>query len=130
MEVRQCGSLEHLFRIPGTFNCKSDPVAVEILETNKFTYSVDAIESFLDDLPQDATEQRQGGREQTIGTIDCLSFSIKHLIENGAEKGKRSEAIGSVLAAMVRANVPEKEIIQCFESEKIGEKFRKRDRVG
>jgi hypothetical protein len=28
------GSLEHLFRIPGTFNCKADPVMVEIMEVS------------------------------------------------------------------------------------------------
>ena len=123
------GSLEHLFRIPGTYNCKGDPVPVEIIENNNFRYSVESIESFLDDIPQDATgaaEQGQSGHDNTIGTIDTLSFSIKQLIENGAEKGKRSEAIGSVLAAMVRANVPEDEIIKCFESEKIGQKYREK----
>jgi hypothetical protein len=71
-------------------------------------------------------KQGQGASEQTIGTIDCLSFSVKQLIENGTKKGDRSEAIGSVLSAMVRANVPEEEIIQCFESKKIGEKYREK----
>jgi hypothetical protein len=54
------GSLEHLFRIPGTFNCKADPIPVEIIESNKFTYSVDSIESFLDDIPQEAHGAQDG----------------------------------------------------------------------
>ena len=120
------GSLEHLFRIPGTFNHKADPVPVEIVEMNDFRYSVDSIQSFLDDIPRE--QQRQdGGADSPRGrSIDTLPFAIQHLIEKGAEKGKRSEAIGSVLTAMARAGVPDDEIISAFETEAIGEKFREK----
>ena len=118
------GSLEHLFRIPGMFNCKADPVPVEIVERNDFTYSVDSIESFLDDIPQEQPQQVPD--LPGIGTVDILPFAIKHLIQNGAEKGSRSEATGSVLVAMVLKGVPEDEIISTFEAEAIGEKFREK----
>ena len=65
-----------------------------------------------------------------IGTVDTLPFSIKQLIENGAKKGQRSEAIGSVLAAMVRAGIPEDDIIPTFETNAIGEKFREKGSGG
>ena len=123
-KIDSVGSLEHLFRIPGLYNCKADPVPVEIAEMNDFRYSVQSIQEFLDDLPQEQPRHESGpGVGSDIGMVDCLSFSIKHLIQNGAEKGARSEAIGSVLSAMCRANVPENEIISTFESEAIGEKY-------
>ena len=50
----------------------------------------------------------------------------KQLIKNGAEKGDRSEATASVLASMVKAGIPEEEIIKTFESEAIGEKYREK----
>jgi hypothetical protein len=120
------GSIEHLFRIPGMYNCKADPIPVEIIEKNDFVYSVELIQEFLDDIPQEVPEQGPQTGGDPIRTIDTLSFSIKHLIENGAEKGKRSEAIGSVLAAMARAVVPEDEIFSTFEAEAIGEKYREK----
>ena len=120
------GSLEHLFRIPGTYNHKADPIKVEIIEKNDFRYSVESIESFLDDIPHEQPRQNDGADHSIIGTVDTLPFSVKQLIKNGAEKGKRSEAIGSVLASMVRAGIPESEIISTFESEAIGEKYREK----
>jgi hypothetical protein len=33
-KIDSVGSIEHLFRIPGMFNCKADPVPVEIVEVN------------------------------------------------------------------------------------------------
>jgi hypothetical protein len=120
------GSLEHLFRIPGMYNHKADPVPVEIIEKNDFRYSVESIESFLDDIPDEHPQSTNGSDLPGIGTVDTLHFSIKQLIENGAEKGKRSEAIGSVLAAMVRTGIPENDIISTFEENAIGEKYREK----
>ena len=121
-ELDSVGSLEHLFRIPGTYNHKADPIQVKITESNNFTHSVDSILEFLEGIPQEQpqVEQRVGA---TIGSVDTLPFSVRNLIKYGAEKGERSEAIGSVLTAMVRAGVPEDEIISTFEAESIGEKY-------
>jgi hypothetical protein len=91
-----------------------------------FRYSIDTFEEFLSDLPDEPQQEEGAGSESTIGSIDTLPFSIRQLIKHGAPKGERSEAIGSVVVAMVRAGVPEDEIFKCFESEKIGEKYREK----
>ena len=52
--------LEHLLRIPGTYNHKADPVPVKILELNNFRYEPNFFEEFLiDEQPQD--EPREAG---------------------------------------------------------------------
>ena len=55
------GSLEHLFRIPGTYNHKADPVPVEIIEMNDFRYSVESIKEFLEDIPDEQPHEKRGG---------------------------------------------------------------------
>ena len=107
-----------LLRLPGSFNHKGSPVQVKILELNNYRYQPEAFEEFLiDEQPQNEA-QRPG-----VGSIDSLPYSVKHIIKNGVEKGERSDAIGSVLSAMVKAGVPEADIISTFEAEAIGEKY-------
>ena len=89
-----------------------------------FRYSVDSLESFLDDLPKE--NHGKANDDSSIGSIDVLPYAIKQLIKSGAEKGSRSEAIGSVLGAMIYAGVPELDIFRCFENEAIGEKYREK----
>jgi len=57
-----------------------------------------------------------------------ISFAIKHLIDAEIPKGERSQAVASVLAALVKANVPDVNIIQIFNTHKIGEKYREKGR--
>ena len=121
-DLDNTSDLIRLLRLPGTWNHKGDPVQVKILESNNYRYEPESFEDFLIDVDQ---EEPQSERPY-VGKIDSLSFSIKQLIKNGAEKGERSEAIGSVLAAMVKAGIPEKDIISTFEAEAIGEKFREK----
>ncbi|MCF8084165.1 MAG: DUF3987 domain-containing protein, partial [Deltaproteobacteria bacterium] len=45
-------SLEHLLRVPGTYNHKADPVPVKIMEMNDFRYQPGVFEDFLQDQPQ------------------------------------------------------------------------------
>ncbi|MBC8466689.1 MAG: DUF3987 domain-containing protein [Deltaproteobacteria bacterium] len=58
-KLDNCGSIEHLFRIPGTFNMKAEPVPVEIVEKNGFRYSVESLEEFLDDIPDHSQQEKQ-----------------------------------------------------------------------
>jgi hypothetical protein len=94
---------------------------------NIFRYSPEAFLEFLEDIPEG---QPQGSQQSSAGPeielVDTLPFATKQLIKNGAEKGFRSEATGSSLATMIKAGIPEDEIIKTFESEKIGEKFREK----
>lgn len=66
-KIDNCGSIEHLFRVPGTFNHKAEPVPVEIVEMNDFRYSVEAFQEFLDDIPQD--EAKSAGPDVGTGRI-------------------------------------------------------------
>jgi archaellum biogenesis ATPase FlaH len=58
--------------------------------------------------------------------LESLPYSVRHLIRNGASKGQRSEAIASILAALIKAKVPDKVIFQIFNTHKIGAKYRKK----
>ena len=91
-----------------------------------FRYSINSLDDFLSDMPEGQPQEKSQSSGPEIGMVDTLPFSIKQLIKNGAEKGDRSEATASVLASMVKAGVPEKEIIKTFKSEKIGEKAREK----
>ena len=92
-----------------------------------FRYSIESLDDFLSDIPEG---QPQGSQHSSagpeIGLVDTLPFATKQLIKNGADKGDRSEATASVLASMVKAGIPEVDIISTFESEPIGEKFREK----
>ncbi|MBC8460530.1 MAG: DUF3987 domain-containing protein [Deltaproteobacteria bacterium] len=116
--------LVRLLRVPGTFNFKRDPVEVKILEVNDFRYEPDSFEDFLIDEPQ----QEPQGACPDVGSVTNLPFSVKQLIKNGAEKGERSEAIGSVLTALIKVRVTEDEIIRIFEENPIGEKYMEKGR--
>ena len=59
-----------------------------------------------------------------VPKIDKINSSnIKHLIENGADKGKRSDAIMSVLNFLVAHDFTDDQIFFIFHTYKIGEKF-------
>jgi hypothetical protein len=53
-----------------------------------------------------------------------VSYAVKKLIIEGETKGKRSEAVMSVLNALVRAGQSDAQIIAIFEAHAIGEKYR------
>ena len=56
-----------------------------------------------------------------------VPYAVRRLIEGGEVKGKRSEAIMSVLNALVmKAKLSDKAIIDLFESYPIGEKYREK----
>ncbi len=62
------------------------------------------------------------------GNIDSLRISqgIKVLIQHRVPKGKRSEEMMRVLAALAKANISDPDIIKIFESHGIGEKYREK----
>ncbi len=53
-----------------------------------------------------------------------MPYPVRRLIQEGEVKGRRSEAIMSVLSSLVRANVDDAKIIQIFEQYPIGDKYR------
>ena len=126
-DLDNTSDLIRLLRLPGTWNHKGSPVQVKILEIHPIRYEPEDFEDFLIDasIHNENVSQPQG-EPLDVGSIDSLPFSIKQLIKNGVEKGQRSEATASVLVAMVRAGVPEMDIIGIFEAEAIGEKFREK----
>jgi hypothetical protein len=92
-----------------------------------FRYSIESLDDFLSDIPEgqpQGSQQASAGLE--IGLVDTLPFATKQLIKNGADKGDRSEATASVLASMVKAGIPDAEIISTFEGSAIGEKYREK----
>ena len=91
-----------------------------------FRYSIDSLDDFLSDMPEEEPQESSQSAGQEIGLVDTLPFATKQLIKNGADKGDRSEATASVLASMVKAGIPEAEILSTFESQAIGEKFREK----
>ncbi|PQP35645.1 hypothetical protein C6A37_01400 [Desulfobacteraceae bacterium SEEP-SAG9] len=64
------------------------------------------------------------------GDIDIeslpISFPIKNLIRGGMPKGKRSEAIASVLSALIKTKVSDEAIVNIFNTHRIGEKYREK----
>lgn len=52
-----------------------------------------------------------------------IAYPIKNLIKNGNPQGQRSEAIASVISALIRARVPDSTIFQIFDTYPIGEKY-------
>lgn len=80
-----------------------------------------------EDTPQKVeTPATQGGpwdgKLESLG----LSFAIKKLIREGEAKGGRSEAMGSVLTALLRAGTPEGTIFEIFNTYEIGAKYREK----
>jgi hypothetical protein len=75
----------------------------------------------------DGQEVPSHRRDSPRTTMDLdslqLSYPIKKLITEGEAKGKRSEAIMSVLNALVKAHLEDQSIIGIFESYPIGEKY-------
>jgi len=73
-------------------------------------------------------KDRSGIPDEPAINIDGLPISpkTKELILNGKPKGERSEAIMSVLNALVYANLSDEEIIQLFDRYPIGEKYREK----
>jgi hypothetical protein len=87
-KLDNCGSIEHLFRVPGTFNHKAEPVPVEIVEYNGFRYSVEAIQEFLDDIPDDSQRQSAGpgvgsGTGRIWEIVEKCAF-LKHCRDDAA----------------------------------------------
>lgn len=66
-KIDNVSSIEHLLRVPGTFNHKAEPVPVEIVEMNDFRYNPEAFLEFLDDIPQD--EPKSAGPDVERGRI-------------------------------------------------------------
>jgi hypothetical protein len=77
-------------------------------------------------ITKQAQEPVSPQTESLNTTLESLNlpYAVKKLILDGEVKGKRSEAIMSVLNSLVRAKADNKTIIQIFETNKIGEKYR------
>ena len=85
----------------------------------------------LDLVARDNGKGQKGaetGRDNAIEGLH-VSYAVKRLIEEGEVKGKRSEAIMSVLNALTRASLNDQDIIQIFENYAIGEKYREKGRT-
>jgi hypothetical protein len=89
-KLDNCGSIEHLFRVLGTFNHKAEPVPVEIVQDNGFRYSVDALEEFLDDIGQERSESQSEAGSSTgkgsgrIGEIVERCEFLRHCRDDAA----------------------------------------------
>lgn len=84
----------------------------------------------LDLAVHDTTAIRgeQSHRGEWNRSIESLpvGYPIKRLISHGVEKNDRSEAIGSVLSALLKVRTPENVIFQIFDNYLIGEKYREK----
>ena len=82
----------------------------------------------LNGEPKREVHPQRGG--SWAGDLSSLRVPLgtKKLIREGEPKGKRSEAIMSVLNSLVRAKVSNTDIINIFESYPIGEKYREKGR--
>jgi len=58
-----------------------------------------------------------------------LAFPVKKLIQEGEPKGRRSEAIASVLSTLLRARILESTIFEIFDTYPIGDKYRGKGRT-
>ena len=71
------------------------------------------------------TEQSEGSGEIDIDSLP-VSVGTKKLIRDGEDQGRRSEAIMSVVNALVGAGSSESEIFGIFDTCPIGEKYREK----
>ncbi len=71
-KLDKTASIEHLLRVPGTYNHKAEPVPVKILDLNNFRYEPESFEDFFIDEPQ---QEPQGAR------LDVGSSRIHEIIE-------------------------------------------------
>lgn len=55
-----------------------------------------------------------------------ITFAVRHLIKNGAEKGRRSEAIASVITSLLKAGYEESVVFEIFNTYPIGEKYQEK----
>lgn len=76
-------------------------------------------------------EPKQKAHPVGNGTLEGLQipYAVKRLIQEGEVKGRRSEAIMSVLNALTKANATDQAIIDIFEKSPIGEKYREKGRT-
>jgi hypothetical protein len=81
-------------------------------------------------LEKEAPKQTQAHPIQWDGNLDLLPVSLgcKKLIREGESQGGRSEAIMSVVNALVAAKVGDEAIFSIFETFPIGEKYREKGR--
>ena len=75
---------------------------------------------------QPVQQQTTGGTWD--GNVDHLNvpYSVKALIRNGEQEGRRSEAIFSVLCSLVGASYSDEIIFQVFNNHPIGAKYREK----
>jgi hypothetical protein len=112
--VDKTPALNWILRPAGTFNYKADPITVEIIRENPIRYELSDIQDFLETVSiQDDQDQ-----EETASGIDGLEipFSVKQLIAGKTPEGKRSEAIASVITALVKARLNDNQILTVFEN--------------
>ena len=83
----------------------------------------------LQQEPQTGGEtQREGNWDGKLESLP-LAFPVKKLIQEGEPKGRRSEAIASVLSTLLRARIPESTIFGIFDTYPIGDKYRGKGRT-
>jgi len=75
------------------------------------------------DEPRKAQKDAEPGGNVTLEGLQ-IPYAVKRLIEEGEVKGKRSEAIMSVLNALTKVNLTDQAIIDTFEKYRIGEKYK------
>jgi AAA domain-containing protein len=133
-----CHSIDHLMRVPHTVNMPNaikrakGRVPVVAGDVERFAGRVYS----LGDLPKGGAPNVASGPLAPIGPpegVDVedlpVSDGIKDLIQGGAQKGERSDAVYRVVLALHKAHVSPEEIFGVLTDDRygIGEKFRKRD---
>ena len=96
--------LARVFRIPGTYNCKTEPpVEVTVLQNNECRYEPTDFEDWI--IQPASHDEQQPKHQEGVNTLP-LSDRIRYLIKHGDTLGRyasRSEAIFAVITAMIRA---------------------------
>ena len=119
--------LNWILRPAGTFNHKSDPVGVGIMEETSFRYELYEFGEYAGkEEPKEAPAEPSPGED---GAIDIDSIEIPYLtkraITEQSPKGRRSETLASALTSLIMARLNDNQIIQIFEDhpQGIGEKY-------
>lgn len=107
--------LARVFRIPGTYNCKTTPILVEVLSESAIRYEPSDFEDYAithDEQPADRPEKDKHSEDFRLDP--SIYDTTKYLIIHGDTLGKypsRSEAVYSVVSGLIRCGYSDDAII-------------------
>jgi predicted P-loop ATPase len=107
--------LARVFRIPGTYNCKVDPILVRVIKQSHVRYESSDFEDYAvthDEHPSDRPEKDKGSEDFRLDP--SIYDTTKYLIIHGDTLGKypsRSEAVYGVVSVLIRCGYSDDAII-------------------